>query len=134
MSPRRPRRLRPATAYDPSEAVLQAHVLHLAALGGWRAYHTHDSRRSHRGFPDLVLVRPGVPGPQLVFAELKSSTGRATPEQTEWLGDLGQVEECTGGVVLARLWRPQDLDGPITRALTRPAGGPPPGQPPEPAA
>ena len=40
-----------------NEAELQRNVLSLAAMTGWLAYHTYDSRRSQAGFPDLVLVR-----------------------------------------------------------------------------
>lgn len=38
------------------EKVFQAQVLDLAHLSGWLCYHTHNSRRSAPGFPDLVLV------------------------------------------------------------------------------
>jgi hypothetical protein len=45
------------------ESVFQDQIVGLARFYGWdRVYHTHDSRRSHPGFPDLVLVR----GPELV--------------------------------------------------------------------
>lgn len=80
-----------------SEKSFQAQILHLARLAGWRCYHTHDSRHSQKGFPDLVLVRP----PEIVFAELKSEDGKLRPEQREWLEALSR---CTG--VEARLWRP----------------------------
>lgn len=99
-----------------TEADLQREVLKLAALFGWRAYHTHDSRRSHRGFPDLTLVRPpssGRPG-RVIFAELKSDRreSKPTPDQLAWLEDLGAV----GGTVEAYLWRPADLQA-IAEAL-----------------
>jgi hypothetical protein len=41
-----------------SEAALQALVVGVAQLYGWAHYHTHDSRRSDEGWPDLVLCRP----------------------------------------------------------------------------
>jgi len=82
-----------------SEKEFQAQVLDLAKLSGWFCYHTHDSRRSAPGFPDLVLARP----PRLVFAELKSEEGRLRPEQGGWLAALGRCE-----AVEARLWRPSD--------------------------
>lgn len=82
-----------------SEKQFQAQVLQLANLSGWLYYHTHDSRRSQRGFPDLVLVRP----PAVLFAELKSEGGDLRPEQTVWLEVLRGCES-----VEAALWRPSD--------------------------
>lgn len=67
-----------------SEAQWQADVSKLAHLLGWRhVYHTHDSRRSAPGFPDLVLVRERV-----VFCELKTDTGKLSPAQRDWLTAL----------------------------------------------
>lgn len=54
-----------------SEAAFQQKVEQLAGHCGWRIYHTHDSRRSAAGFPDLVMVRDV----RLIFAELKSDIG-----------------------------------------------------------
>ena len=82
-----------------SERAFQAHVERVARLFGWRQYHTHDSRRSSPGFPDLVLVRNG----ELCFLELKTETGRVRPEQREWLEELEKVP----GIV-ARIIRPSD--------------------------
>lgn len=82
-----PRRRRNARKDPTAEAAFQDEVLGLARLYGWRAYHTHDSRRSAPGFPDLVLVRP----PRLIFAELKTDTGRVKPEQEAWLEALAEV-------------------------------------------
>jgi hypothetical protein len=91
-----------------TEAQLQTAVLELAALFKWRHYHTHDSRRSAAGFPDLVLVRP----PDVLYVELKSDKGRLTPEQTAWLQDL----EKAGQEV--HIWRPADWhDGTIRNRL-----------------
>jgi hypothetical protein len=80
-----------------TEKDFQAQVLQLARLSGWLCYHTHDSRRSAPGFPDLVLVRP----PVAVFAELKSASGKLRPEQREWLQALRASESFE-----VRLWRP----------------------------
>lgn len=77
----------------------QARVIDYARWCGWRHYHPHDSRRSAPGFPDLALVRRG----RLVFAELKTNTGRLTVEQDAWLHDLAA---CEG--VAAYCWRPCD--------------------------
>jgi hypothetical protein len=82
-----------------SEKEFQAQVLDFARLSGWLCYHTHDSRRSAPGFPDLVLVRP----PVVVFAELKAEAGRVRVEQEVWLKALASSES-----VEAVLWRPRD--------------------------
>lgn len=79
---------------------------------GWRCYHTHDSRRSEAGFPDVVLVRP----PSVIFAELKTDSGRLTPLQREWLEDLKACDR-----VEAVLWRPSDWDAAIARLRLNPA-------------
>jgi hypothetical protein len=55
----------------------------LAEALGWIVYHTHDSRKSAPGFPDLVLVRE-----RIVFAELKMPGKQATAEQAAWLHTL----------------------------------------------
>lgn len=90
-----------------TEAAFQQQVLQLAGFYNWRCYHTHDSRRSQKGFPDLVLVRP----PELIFAELKTDKGRVRPEQQEWLDDLVRVvDHEESGVVNVYLWRPRDFD------------------------
>lgn len=100
-----PRRARLVSG-DLAEDAFSSQVAGLAGFYGWRGYHTHDSRRSARGFPDWVFVRP----PELLFVELKPDRGarRATaasvaarPEelrhadlsddQAEWLEALGLV-------------------------------------------
>jgi hypothetical protein len=80
-----------------SEAQWQRYVLDIAKRGKWRAYHTYDSRRSHKGYPDLTLCRP----PRLVYVELKTQKGRLRPEQEEW-GEA--LKQCPG--VEYYLWRP----------------------------
>lgn len=111
----RPRNPRRAAG---SEAAFQDQVVALARLYGWLHYHTHDSRRSAPGFPDLVLAR----APRLIFAELKTETGRRTSEQDRWLDALHQIATALdlqamrpGELVYAParievyLWRPSDL-------------------------
>ncbi len=59
-------------------------------------YHTHDSRRSEPGFPDLVVVGPhGV-----IFRELKAFSGRLTADQRRWLDRLTEAGAD------ADVWRP----------------------------
>lgn len=79
-------------------------VLQYARLHGWRAYHTHDSRRSAAGFPDLVLVRGG----RCVFAELKVAGGRFSLAQEIWLKLLGEVATAAPSAVAVYRWTPAD--------------------------
>lgn len=84
-----------------TEQEFQETVLELAKWKRWPlAYHTFDSRRSAPGYPDLTLCKPG----RLLFLELKSATGKPTPEQLAWLGCLETVTR-----VDAMLARPADL-------------------------
>ena len=87
----------------------QTQVLGLAKIYGWAHYHTWTSIKSVPGWPDLVLCRP----PRIIFAELKTETGKATEAQAWWL-DL--LSRCDG--VEVALWRPQDL-GRIDEVLRR---------------
>jgi hypothetical protein len=90
-----------------TEAALLAHVLRQLKALGWAAYHTHDSRRSEAGYPDIAAVR----GSRLLYAELKSRTGVLTVEQRLWLDALWSA----GAEVY--VFRPDDLDW-ITEVLT----------------
>ena len=74
-------------------------VRHTARLYGWHCYHTHDSRRSEPGFPDVTLVRDG----RLLFAELKAAKGRVTRDQQAWLSALAGC-----GPPQVHIWRPAD--------------------------
>jgi len=75
---------------------------------GWEAYHTHDSRRSERGFPDLVLVRQVV-----LYRELKTMTGRLSLDQRRWRDALQGANEDWD------LWRPSDWPAILQRARSR---------------
>ena len=83
-----------------TEKRFQAHVLELAALFGWLAYHTYDSRRSAPGYPDLTLVH--AERRRIIFAELKTDRGRLTEAQREWANAIA----AAGGEY--RLWKPKD--------------------------
>ncbi|HYE20941.1 MAG TPA: hypothetical protein VEA69_21020 [Tepidisphaeraceae bacterium] len=85
-------------AADLSEKDFQADVIRFAKANGWRVYHTFTSKRSEPGYPDLTLVR----GSRLIFAELKTESGKATAEQSEWLDAIRAAR------VPAYLWRPSD--------------------------
>ena len=52
---------------------------------GWRTPVSADGK----GFPDMVMVKP----PRLIFAELKSETGKLTKEQEDWIKLLILVAE-----------------------------------------
>lgn len=93
-----------------AEAALLAEVRQLAKAHGWRCYHTHDSRHSEAGFPDVVLCKPGQP---VIFAELKDRTRKVTEAQQVWLAFLARA---TG--VEAYVWRPADREA-IRARLTR---------------
>lgn len=84
-----------------SERDLQSQVRSLCSLFGWRVYATWSSLHSPRGFPDLVMVR----STRLLFAELKSATGKTSPEQAQWLTELARVPG-----IEVHLWRPADIE------------------------
>lgn len=90
-----------------TEREWQREVVAIAKQCGWRHYHTHDSRRSEPGWPDLALVRE-----RLVLAELKTDTGRVSAHQERWLSLLSQAG------VETYLWRPGDREH-VLRTLTR---------------
>lgn len=93
-----------------SEGQLQQHVILLATALGWRHYHTHDSRRSPVGFPDLVMVHAAHG--RLLFRELKAERGRYRAGQREWLEELAAAGADAG------TWRPRDVvSGRVEREL-----------------
>lgn len=99
---------------DVSEAVFQSHVVRFARLQGFRAYHTHNSKRSNPGFPDLTMVRRGLTrgGGRVLYAELKKETGKVSLAQQNWIDDLRDA----GQEVF--VWRPSDWNA-IVALLSR---------------
>jgi len=81
-----------------TEAAWQRTIVEAAKWMGYRVYHTQISIHSVKGFPDLVLVGRG----QVVFAEVKTATGKVSPEQHAWIAAI----TANGG--LAYIWRPAD--------------------------
>ena len=69
-----------------SEKQFQQAVIDYAILQGWKHYHTHNSRKSVPGFPDLVLVRD-----RIIFAELKRAGGKLTEAQHNWIMALDEA-------------------------------------------
>lgn len=91
------------------ERTLQDAVTDLAERAGYLVFHDEDSRRNRPGFPDFVAVHPvwGV-----VYAELKTETGRLRPMQREWVRVLRLAKQQVF------VWRPHHWrDGTIARAL-----------------
>lgn len=98
-----------------TEKQFQATVVNLATILGWGPiYHTFDSRRSNPGFPDLVLLRGG----ELIFAELKTDTGKLTDAQKRWIASLRLVRERLTRItgqddrlpIEVHIWRPRDWE------------------------
>ena len=94
-----------------SEREFQKAIIEYAELKGWMVYAVIDRRnyakRTSKGFPDLTLVRYG----RLVFAELKSSTGKLSFDQEKWIKAL----TFAGKQMLTRkfevyVWWPKDYD------------------------
>lgn len=79
------------------EKQFQAAVVREAEKRGWRVYHTHDSRKSRKGYPDITAWRERV-----LFAELKTEDGALTADQANTIEDL----RAAGAEV--HLWRPDD--------------------------
>lgn len=94
-----------------TEAELLRNVREACAWLGLRCYHTHDSRRSVAGFPDLVIV-----GRRVAFVELKSAS-RITRAQQAWLDALA----AAGSWVY--VWRPEHWPDQITECLREIAVG-----------
>jgi len=105
-----------------NERELQKTILDQARLLGWRIAHFQTARsmrdgrafmtaqQGHRGFPDLVLLRP----PRLVFAELKTAKGRVDFDQATWLNGLDAVPG-----VEQYVWRPEDLRAGVIEEVLR---------------
>ena len=91
---------------DPSllvpERDFQGSIVALARRCGFLAYHTHDSRRSAAGYPDLTLVHPerhiGV------WLELKSWGKEPTVEQRQWLHALNLATQWEARVITPDDW------------------------------
>lgn len=93
-----------------SERMFQDAIVQLAKWNGWKVFHPltvqgfngrwRTALQGDPGFPDLVLAHPerGV-----IFAELKSSIGKVSDLQMEWISTL----RAAGAEVY--VWRPRDL-------------------------
>lgn len=102
------------------EALLQAKVVQLAKMNGFRVHHARAVQQANGrwltaiqgdpGFVDLVLAHPSR---GVLMCELKSDTGKLTPGQVAWQHSLAPHVEYW-------LVREQDLE-----RLARRLGGMP---------
>jgi len=79
---------------------------------GLLVYHTHCSRRSEPGYPDVTVCGPSG----VIFRELKAERGRLTPDQRTWLDRLRQAGSD------AAVWRPTDWPDQVLTELARIGG------------
>lgn len=93
------------------EGTLANRLYTCATTAGWLYYHTHDSRKSTPGWPDVALAHPD--GGPLYLWELKSARGQVSPAQRRWLEALAH---CTH--VETAVYRPGDWPA-IAARLTR---------------
>ena len=92
------------------EIPFQNEIIKLAKHHEWELiYHTHDSRKSAAGFPDLVMIKNDY----LLVRELKSIRGVVTPDQTKWLAGFDGVKTLSADV-----WRPGKDNAEIIEYLT----------------
>jgi hypothetical protein len=103
-----------------SEKQFQNKIWDVAQRTGWKVAHFPPSRNPRgghmtavayngKGWPDLVLCHPGRG--LFLIRELKVKPNKLTPEQTQWVLDLGNVE------IDADVWYPEDWPG-IVALLT----------------
>ena len=89
------------------EKLFQDKVRTIAIMNGWHCFHPAPSqvrpgvwRSDGNGYPDLTLAHAER---GLIFAELKTDSGKASKEQLEWLRAIAPHAEVY-------LWRPTDLE------------------------
>ena len=82
-----------------TERAFQSQVEQYARMMGWLVSHAFLSIGSVAGFPDLICLRGG----EMVVAELKSTTGKTTEAQEQWLFSFRAVP---GARVF--VWKPDD--------------------------
>jgi hypothetical protein len=114
MTPTAQRTRKPKAEKMPAEleSEFQAKVIETARLLGYRVAHFRPALTKHgwrtavsadgAGFFDLVMVNPVRF--RVIYAELKSETGKLSPEQKEWADAMlkaGQEVYC---------WKPNQFD------------------------
>lgn len=110
-----------------SETELQNTIIDMARVMGYLVYHSHLSRRSEPGFPDLVVLSQPPMHSRLIFIECKAEKGRLTkgrisprtgrylPGQEDWIHALKQCVQSEeswelGSPVEVYVWYPHDLE------------------------
>jgi hypothetical protein len=104
--------------YAEPEDEFQKQVLELARRCGWRVAHfkkvlvqrpngstywVTPAAADGKGWPDLALVHPGRG--LFLLRELKTDSGKLTPEQRLWLEDLARVPGLDVGVWQPGQWK-----------------------------
>lgn len=69
-------------------------------------YHTHDSRRSQKGYFDVTLIHPRRR--KILLAELKRNGEYPMIEQRLWYAAAKCVEDAAPDAVMVRIYRPKD--------------------------
>lgn len=85
--------------HDERESAFQALLIEAGRYAGYLVYHTHNSKRSEPGFPDLCFA-----GRRVFFAECKAARGKLSLPQARWLLTLINARQE------AYLWRPEHRD------------------------
>jgi hypothetical protein len=95
-----------------TERQFQRVITHeLGPYFGWtRHYHNLYAVGSDSGFPDLVMVKPGVRNGML-FLEVKGPKGKISNEQRDWVDDIRSTG-CHAHIVF-----PEDL--PLLQGLLK---------------
>ena len=107
-----------------SETELTDAVIEMAGWTGWLRHHDRPAQNRRGdwathiqgdvGFTDLVLARDG----RVLFAELKSETGKFTDEQFAW--GMAIKSDRPDATHEYHEWRPSEwLDGTIEKVLKR---------------
>ena len=107
--------------HDASERLWQDKVEHIAKMNSWLIFHPTPHqvrpgvyRSDGKGFPDLCMAHPtrGV-----IFAELKTETGRLSHDQIKW------AEALKANGIEYYVWRPSQIDliaERLGRSMTQP--------------
>jgi hypothetical protein len=89
-----------------TERIFQDQIRTLALMNGWQFFHPSPGqvrpgvwRSDGKGFPDICMAHPER---GLLFAELKTDSGKASKAQLEWIRAIAPHAEMY-------LWRPADL-------------------------